>query len=132
MSATTNFFRLVSISHASSFDDPTGGSITETVTYLENRPGTRVSPALALDSYGAEGDVRFQGMSTPVTRGTKSDLTYTLKQIGIAGSTGTVTLKNTRAGAASFDFNSKPYNQSQKFHHDAEDTEDLAPITVGS
>jgi hypothetical protein len=130
MPCSTNVYRIAAISHGgTNFNEPTGGSATEVVEYLKNRPGTRKSPCIAINAYDLEAEAEWQGMITPVARGDKDVLTYTLENF-LNMDVGTVACANMRAGAASFDFNTAPYKQRQKFEYDAGDAEDMAPITV--
>jgi len=132
MACTANLYRIVTIKHGSTdvVTECTGGSITEEVTFRENRPGTRKSPCIAIDSYGMRCDAEGSGFTTPIVRGTKAALTYTLENFANA-TTSTVVASNVRAGAARFDFNASPaFKQGQEFVYDAADSESLAPIAV--
>lgn len=127
--AASNSFRVSAIAHgATNFPDVTGGSIDEECVWAENRPSTRLSPATALDSYGykavAECSMRF----TPIVRGTKATLTFTLLEYD-GSTTCTVVATGALAGDYHADFNSKPHKHSQHFAYDAASTENIAPIS---
>ena len=110
------------------FDNTIGGSITETVTFLEDRPGARLSPASCIDAYGCVCEVKFQKPTTPAPRGTKDVCSFALKTI--SGSAATISVANIAAGAYKADFNSKPHSHTQEGTYDAGDAEELAPISV--
>ena len=130
MACTNNTKRVVSIAHgADAFDQPAGGNITETVVFGEHRPGNRKAACIYLASYGARAVAKWHGLQTPVVRGTKADLVFTIEQIdGTASST--VTISDVRAGGCSIDFDQEVHVQSQEFVHDSEDSDDLAPIAI--
>lgn len=111
-----------------SFDNTVGGSITETVTFLEDRPGARLSPASCIDAYGCVAEVKFQKPTTPAVRGTKASVTFNLKTI--SGSSAQISVDNMLAGAYKADFNSKPHSHTQEATYDAGDAENLAPISA--
>ena len=112
-----------------SFDNTVGGSITETVTFLEDRPGARLSPASCIDAYGCVCEVKFQKNVTPPVRGTKAACRFDLKTIG--GGSAFVEVANVCAGAFKADFNSKPHAYTMEGTYDAADAEDLAPVSAG-
>lgn len=125
-----NSYRLVSVAHGTTyFYDPLGASVDETVDYFEHRPATRISPALALNSYGCRVTVRFGLMETPVVRGTSGSIVIVAKQVDL-GANNTITITNMLAGACSMSFDSPPHEQRQEFHYTAGNTENYAPITV--
>lgn len=127
--AQNNSFRVTGISHgAFDFPDPTGGSIDEEVSWSENRPAGRISPATVMDSYGCKAVAECSMRFTPIARGTKDDLTFTVLEYDGATS-GTVTVADMLAGDYHADFNSKPAKHSQHFAYDAANTENLAPIS---
>ncbi len=125
----TNSFRVVSIVHGSTpIPDPIGGSIDESIGWAETRPGTRISPAVALDSYGCDavgtGTQRF----TPIVRGTSGTLTFTI--LDYAGSAaGTVAVATMLAGDYHANFSTKPHTHAQHFKFNAGNTENFAPIS---
>ena len=125
-----NSYRLVSIAHgATYFYDPLGASVDESVEFFEHRPATRISPALALNSYGLRVTARFGLMATPVVRGTSGTIVITAKQVDLSANN-TITITGMLAGAASMSFDSPPHEQRQEFHYDAANTEAYAPIMV--
>lgn len=127
-SPTTDSFRVESIDHSASIPDPIGGSIDEAIGYVKSRPGTRVAPATAMDSYDLSATARAQKAFTPITRGTKDDLTFVVFQIG-AG-TASITCTDMLAGAWKGNMNVKPHEWEQSFEYDSGDTETLDPISV--
>lgn len=130
MACDTDLKRIVSIAHgATTLANPTGGGYDESVSFGESRPSTRKSPCLWIDTYVCRAMAKFQSLVTPITRGTKASLVYTLQQIGEAANT-TVTIINMRMGQSSMDYNTAPYTETYEFIHDAANSEDLAPITV--
>ena len=132
MADKDNVYMLNSISHgANTLDSPVGGQIQEQITFLENRPGNRVCPVLAIQSYGVQAGVKFQDMETPIVRGTKETLTFTCKKVDHdGGGTKAVAVTNMRAGGVGFDFNTPPFAQTQDFVYDSGASDDLAPISV--
>lgn len=129
MSDCDNSFRISSITHNSvALAQPVGGSITETVSYIKNRPGIRKAPCVALDEYDLEADAEYQGLVTPTTRATKSSLVYVLLQLD-GGST-TVTVTNMCMGGTSFSFSGGMHKQTNRYQYDSGTSDDLAPITV--
>lgn len=129
--ACSDTFRVTAISLCGETrPDAIGGSINETVTFLENRPAGRVSPCIAIDAYGCGVTAEYQGHVTPVVRGTQGDTIFTLKTLD--GAAATITVADTRAGAFSADFNSKPHKNKQDAMFDAGDTENMAPISVSA
>jgi hypothetical protein len=125
-----NSYRLVSLVHGSTyFYDPLGATVDESVEFFEHRPGTRISPALALDRYSLRCTFRCGYPITPITRGTSGTIVITAKQVDL-GANNTVTLTNMLAGAASFSFDSSPHEMRQEFHFTAGNSENYAPISV--
>lgn len=105
---------------------PTGGSVTEEIEWIINRPGVSVAPeCAAIEKYNLTARAKFQGMITPGTRGATGTLTYTLEQFD--GGSGTVVLTTMLISAASWDFDTSPYSQMQDFQYQGSS---LAPITV--
>lgn len=125
----SNTFRVTDIGHGSfHFPDPIGGSVDEEIGTTDVRPSWRLSPAITIDSYGVMANARTSMRFTPVVRGTKADLTYSLLTYdGTNG--GTVVVANMRAMAYKANFNEKPHGHGQDFKYDAGDTENLAPIS---
>jgi hypothetical protein len=111
--------------------DCVGGSIQETVEFIENRPGSFVSACIGIDKYSCKAKVKYQQAATPVTRGTLGDTTFVLKKIDGSG-TITVTVDDTRAGAANADFDSRPHSYDQEGVFDNGGTENLAAWHVGA
>lgn len=126
-------FRVISASVAgSAVYDCVGGSIQETVEFVENRPGGNVSACLGIDKYSCKAKVKYQQAATPVTRGTMGDTTFVLKTFDGGGGTVTVTVDDTRAGAANADFDSSPHSYDQEAVFDNDGTENLAAWHVGA
>ena len=124
-----NSYRLVSIAHGATYlYDPLGASVDESIEFFEHRPATRLSPAIAMNSYSLRATARYGLMATPIVRGTSASLVIIAKQLD-GGST-TITLVNMVAGAVSQSFDSPPHEMRQEFHYDAGNTEAYAPITV--
>ncbi len=125
-----NSYRLVSVAHGSTyFYDPLGATVDETVEFFEHRPATRISPALAMNSYGLRVTVRFGLMATPVVRGTSGSIVIVAKQVDL-GANNTITITQMLAGACGMSFDAPPHEQRQEFHYDAANTEAYAPISV--
>ena len=130
MSCATNTVKIQSIAHgADTFDEPTGGDFDENVVIGENRPGTRIAPCVWLDQYGLRARAAWQGWQTPVVRGTKASLVYTLLQTN-GSSTTTVTLANMVAGSSGGDMNSAPHKQTQELVYDSGTSDNYAPISI--
>lgn len=127
MAICDNAKRISDISHGlTSLAQPVGGGVTETVDWIENRPGTSTAPeCAAIDRYDCTARAVFQGLVTPIARGTSATLTYSLEEFD--GGTATVAVANMLAGASSFDFDTPPYRQTQEFKYKGSS---LAPITV--
>lgn len=125
---TTDSFRVVSITHSSVLPDPIGGSIDEAIGWVKARPGTRLAPATAVDTYDLSAVGRSQKAFTPIVRGTKHDLVFVVLQIGQGNAT--VTCSNMLAGAFKGNMNQKPHEWEQGFEYDSGDTENIAPVSV--
>ncbi len=108
--------------------DPIGGSIDESIGWIKSRPGTRLSPATAMDSYDLSCVGVFGRAFAPIARGTTGATVYTLLQIG-AG-TITITLSTMLAGAWKARMSQKPHEFEQACEYSAGDTENLAPVAV--
>jgi|SRR6185312_10558018 len=124
-------FRVVSITACgTALGDPIGGSIDTTVEFLENRPGTRLSPATCIQSFSASGTAKYQTQQAPVTPGTAGSFVVTV--LGIDGSTSiAVTLATCIAGGTKMDFNSEKHSNTFDCRYNAGNTENLAPVSVG-
>jgi len=121
---------VVSIAHgATAFDDPLGGGYDENVEFFEHRPGTRISPATALNTFGYRATARFGLMATPVVRGTISGLVFTVKQVS-GGANNTITAARAMAGAVSISLDAQPHEQRQEFVYDAANSENYAPLSI--
>ena len=129
MADCDNSFRITSITFNSvALAQPIGGGLTESVTFIKNRPSTRKAPCVALDEYDLEGEAEFRGLVTPTVRGTKSTLTFVLLQLD-GGST-TVAATNMCMGAASMSFAGGIHRQVHRYQYDSGNSDDLAPISV--
>lgn len=117
MAICDNARRIISIKHgAVSLDQPTGGSIAETVEFEINRPDVVVTPScVAINLYNLTAKGKFQGLATPIVRGTIDTLEYKLLQFD-AGTT-TITMLTMVMGAASFDFDTAPYSETYEFQY---------------
>ncbi len=125
----TNSFRVVSITHgAAPIPDPIGGSIDESVGWSETRPGTRISPAVALDSYGIDAVGKGTQRFTPIVRGTSATLTFTILDY-VGSASGTVAVATMLAGDYHANFDSKPHVHSQHFKFNAGNTENFAAVS---
>lgn len=128
MAICDNADKLISITHtgAGTMAQAVGGSITETVTWSENRPANAVAPeCVKMDTYDCTARARFQGLVTPSTKGTSSTLTFNIEEFDAgAGSVAVATMLN---GAVSFDFDSRPFTQMVDFKYIGTSTN---PITV--
>ncbi len=121
--------RLSSITHSTlTMGDPVGGNVREEVTFVKNKPATRVTGCKAVDDYDVKANARFQTMITPGAKDTRATLTYTIKKWD--GTTGTIAIANMKQGACGYDMNSAPMVQDCDFEYDPGDTESIAPITV--
>lgn len=126
----SNTYRVVSCSHgAFSYPDTIGGSVDEEIGQTDTYPGTRLSATSAIDSYKYRAVVECSHSFTPVVRGTKATLTFTLLEYD-GSSTGTLVATNAIASEYHGDLNSKPHRHTQHFFSSAGNTEDLAPISV--
>ncbi len=129
MSAVHNTFRVSTATHGGvTFADTIGGGIDEQMGWVDSMPGTRISPATAPDSFSYSAQVDCSQRFTPVVRGTKATLTFTLLEMDSA-TTGTVAAAGALAGEYHADFNSKPHKHSQHFKYDAGGSENIAPIS---
>ncbi len=127
--AQQNSFRVSAIAHgATNLPDPIGGSIDEKIEWAKNRPSTRLSPATALDGYDVDAVGECSMRFTPIVRGTKAALTFTVLEYD-GSTTGTVAVSGMLAGEYHADFKSKPHTHSQHFTYDAANTELIAPIS---
>ena len=125
-----NSYRLVSIAHGATYlYDPLGASVDESIEFFEHRPATRLSPAIAMNSYSLRATARYGLMATPIARGTEASLVIVAKQVDL-GANNTITLVQMQAGAVSQSFDSPPHEMRQEFHYNAGNTEAYAPITV--
>jgi hypothetical protein len=125
---TQDSFRVESIDHSASIPDPIGGSIDEAIGYVKARPGTRIAPATAMDSYDLAATARAGKAFNPITRGTKDDLVFVVFQIGQG--TASITCADMLAGAFKGNMNTKPHEWEQAFEYDSADSENLDPISV--
>lgn len=129
MACTDHGKRITSIAHgATTLGQAIGGGVQESVTFVEDRPSVRKAPCLSVDQYGLTARAVFEDLVTPIVRGTKASLVYTLQQMDEG--TMTVTLVNMVMGAAGFQFDSAPHNEFYDFTYDSGDTDVIAPITV--
>ncbi len=125
-----NSYKIVSIAHGITYMyDPLGGSYDETVDFFEHRPGTRVSPATAINSFSARAVARFGLMATPIVRGTTGNLVFIVQQVD-RGANNTITAASMMAGAASVSFDGQPHEERQEFVFNAGNTENFAPLTI--
>jgi len=120
-------FRVVSLTHNSARPLPIGYGINEEVSFLENRPGVRVSPCSVLDSYGCKVSFKYQGKVTPEVRGTTGSCVIVL--LTMAAANVTITVTKMLAGAYQSG-SGKPFEDEQDFVYNAGATEDLAPISI--
>lgn len=126
----SNSFRVSTITHGgTSIGDPIGGNVDETVGTVNSMPGTRLSPATAIDSYKCTATAKSSLAFSPITRGTKATLTYTLLKYD-GTTTGTFAVTNMIALGYKASFDEKPHKFSQEFEYSAGDTENLAPISI--
>ena len=123
-----NTYRIVSVTHSSTtITQPVGGSIVERCEWLDNRPDIVVAPgATALNLYDLTASVRYEGLVTPGSIGTKATLTFTLEQFSGA-TTATVAVLNMLLGASHYDFDSQPHTETTEFKYTGST---LSPITV--
>jgi hypothetical protein len=122
-------FRTVSITHgATSLPDPIGGSMDSQVGVSETRPGTRLSPTVAIDSFGVNAVAKCSMRFTPIVPGTYATLTFTLLEYDNS-TTGTVACTEMLATDWHANFNTKPHEYEQHFVYSADNTENLAPIS---
>ena len=129
MACSDNAVKITSISHgATSLAEPVGGSITEEVSTIANRPSTRKAPCLSIDTYGVRASARFQGLTTPIAVGTKATLTYVLEQQD-GGSTSVAVANMVKTGGG-FDIDSVPKAQTYEFEYDSGNSDVTNPITV--
>src|SRR5574343_1349115 len=104
-----NSFKITSIAHGSTyFYDPVGGSLDESIDWFEHRAGSRVSPAVGMNSYSLRGSAQWGLMATPIVRGTSGSLVFVVKQVDTSANN-TITATNMLAGQASFAFSSPPH-----------------------
>lgn len=132
MSYTPNSdtFRTVSIDACGTdLGDPVGGSIDSTVEFIRNRPGTRISPSIAMQSFDVNCVGKYQTQQNPVTPGTMGDFVITV--LTIDGNPIAVTCSDCMAGGTKMDFSSEKHVNSFDCTFNAGDTENLSPISVG-
>jgi len=128
MAICDNADKIISIVHtgAGTMAQPVGGSITESVTWSENRPGNAVAPeCVKIDTYDCTARARFQGLVTPSSKGTSANLVFTLEEFD--GGSATVTVADMLNGAVEVDMDSRPYSQIVNFKYKGSSTN---PITV--
>lgn len=127
---TLDTFRVsaINLCGALSLPDPIGGSVDTLIGWIKSRPGTRVSPATAPDSYDCSAVGICQTPFTPVAVGTKGTTTFTLEKI--SGATFALALTGMLAGAYKARMSQKPHEFEQGCEYDAADTENLANISV--
>lgn len=132
-SSTLNYYRIESITHngATICEDALGFDAQETVEFAENTPGTRISPASALQKYSLSATAKSAQFALPVVRGTIGSLVVTMTPYS-RGTGKAVTYTKMRAGAVGDDMNSAPFSRKQEFRYDAGDTEDIAPISAAA
>ena len=129
MACTDHGKKITSITHgATTLADPIGGRFNETVPFIEDRPSTRKAPCLSMDTYGLVASATFRGLVTPITRGTKATLTYTLQQMDEGSMT--IALVNMVMGPASGQMDSAPHDMTYEFTYDSGDSDVIAPLTV--
>jgi hypothetical protein len=127
MSATTAGKRIASATHSGvTMNETIGGRITERTNWGENRPSTRVSPALWMEAYSLEAEVTCQSVASE-TIGTKATLTINFEEIG--GTSGSCTISNMRLADVSYSGESAPYTFTCRFVYDAGSSENISPIT---
>lgn len=125
-----NSYKIVSIAHGSTYMyDPLGGSYDETVDFFEHRPGTRVSPATAINSFGARATARYGLMATPIVRGTSGSLVFVVQQVDRSANN-TITCASMMAGQVSISLDGQPHEMRQEFTFNAGNTENFAPLTI--
>jgi len=125
-----NSYKLVTIAHGSTYlYDPMGGSYTENIDFFEHRPATRLSPATAMNAFGARAEARYGLMATPIVRGTTGNLVFVCQQVD-RGANNTITCAGMMAGAVSVSLDSQPHEMRQEFVYNAGNTENFAPLTI--
>jgi hypothetical protein len=127
----SNTFRVVSITHNTSFTipDPIDFGFDEDVGVTETRPATRISPTVAVDSYGLKAMGKGSKAFTPQVVGTKGTLAFVLLQYDSSTQT-TVSIANMIALDTHGSGSGKPHTFEQHFIYSAGNTENTAPITV--
>jgi len=121
-------FRTESVSVCgTSLPDPTGFSVDAATGWVESRPGTRISPATALDSFSVSAIGRCSQCFNPPTPGTSGNFVAVLFKIG--SGTGTLTVANMLAGEFKANGMQKPHEFEMGCRYNAGDSEDLDPIS---
>jgi hypothetical protein len=130
-SPTQDTFRIAEIDFCgTTLEDPIGGSVDVSMGWCKSRPGTRVSPAIAPDSFDMSCTAVTSKPFTPVSPTTpKADVTFTLECIDL--STVDLTCSGMRAGAFKARMSQKPHEFEQSAEYDAADDENVDPISVG-
>jgi hypothetical protein len=125
-----NSYKIVTIAHGSTYlYDPLGGSYDESIEFFEHRPATRLSPASALNSFGARCTARYGLMATPIVRGTSGSLVFVVQQVD-RNANNTITCAGMLAGQVSVSLDSQPHEMRQEFVYNAGNSENIAPLTI--
>jgi hypothetical protein len=125
-----NSYKIVSIvACGTNLYDPLGFTYTETVDFFEHRPASRISPASAINSFGARCNCRYGLMATPIVRGTTGSVVVTVQQVDRTANN-TITMAGAMAGAVEVSAESQPHEMRQEFVYNAGNSENFAPLTI--
>ena len=129
-SPLSDTFRTSAISLCgTSLPDPIGFSIDEAIGAVESRPGTRVSPAVAYDSYGCMFVGRTVQGFTPVAHSNAAPATSSATLLDISGATHTIQVVTTIPWEFKANGNTKPHEFEQSAKYTAGNSENVNPVS---
>jgi hypothetical protein len=123
-------FRTTDISGAINIPDPIGFTIDEAFGYVKSRPGDRISPATAYDSYDLAVTGRGAKPFTPATRASATPASISITVLEIGQGSATFSIDTMLPGAFKANGNAKPHEFEQSAEFSAGDTENIDPISV--
>jgi hypothetical protein len=137
MAIQNNGRKIYSAAHSVSFNEPVGASFSLICDVQENRPGTVITDeSLTITGVKTLARVKFQGITTPITPGTKSNLSVVVQTFdnslcGDGGGAGglTVSCPDMAALDTEIDLESSPSTQTANFRYRGTS---IQPISVAA